>query len=502
MEKANDTVNKELQAIHAMLENLELPEVQMPAHQRCLRETLLASGYLEKERALPAAHLKISRWINEMKPKRWKLAASLAMLFLTVGVYMIFFTPPRAVSSLALQVNPAVTLTLSERNTVIDAEGLDVQGESLLAGIDVAGKQMPQALRAVAEELHKTGLLEDGRRVLLALSPVGGRLGEAELTALTGTVYQAFDGYIAEHGLPVDVVGVSLTAELAAAVHALGLLPADYVDLVAAGGSPMAMQVLNLQKELGLDPALFKGEFGTIAAALIDMEEVGIARGNALAILKGTLKVDPTLEELTTITAAMIDLHEAGASQTDIIATFELIEKQMSAGVERNLVLEEFTTIIAAKIDMMDARISPSEALVVLKTAMMADPTLEELTTITAAMIDLIIEEGLSKDEALDRIQAAIKIDPTLQNFDDMLEVPVEEKADEAAKPGEPQPDKPEPDKLEVEAPGKETDEAAEPGEPRPHRPWRRGPRVPARDTGNGIDGNGAGGNGADGNGY
>jgi hypothetical protein len=485
--KKNDTDNKKMES---MLESLKLPEVQMPAHQRSLSETLLASGYFGQEDVPFSARQKINRGDN-MKPKAWKLVASFAALLLAVGVYMTFFTAPRAVASLALQVNPAITLTLSERNTVIDAEGLDAQGESLLAGLDVTGKQMPEALRLIADALREAGLLSPERRVLLALHPVGGRLGEAELTALTETVRQDFDGYVAEHGLLVDVVSVSLTADLAAAVLASGLLPADYVDLVTAVGSPIAMQVLNLQKELDLDPALFKEEFGTIAAALLDMKDAGIAGDDALAILKGTLIADPKLEELTTITAALIDLHEAGATQEDIMSVFTLLEEQVAAGMERALLLEEITTITAAKIDLLDAGVPAATALAVLRTALAADPKLEELTTITAAMIDLI-EEGLSKDEALARVQAAIKADPTLQNFDDLIDASKnEEEENEAQGTGGPQPPrlrpvKPEPDKPEAEAPG---EGAVKPDKPEAEAPGEgavKPPQGPADAPGNG----------------
>jgi len=474
--KTKDTDNKKMES---MLESLKLPEVQMPAHQRRLSETLLASGYFGQKDIPFSARQKISRGDN-MKPKVWKLVASFAVLLLAVGVYMTFFTAPQAVASLALQVNPAVTMTLSERNTIIDAEGLEAQGESLLVGLDVTGKQIPEALHTIAEALREAGLLEEGHRVLMALHPVGGRLGEAELTALTGTVRQAFDGYIAEHGLPVDVVSVSLTAELASAVLASGLLPADYVDLAAVAGSPMAMQVLNLQKELGLDQTLFKEEFGTIAAALIDMKEAGTAGDDALAILKGTLIADPKLEELTTITAAMIDLHEAGATQGDIMSVFTLLEEQVVAGVDRALLLNEITTITAAKIDLLEAGVPAATALAVLKTALAADLKLEELTTITAAMIDLV-EEGLSKDEAHAMIQAAIKADPALQDFDDLFDDLIEAARDEAQEPDKPEaetpgegPVEPEPDKPEAETPGEG------PVEP---------PQGPADDPGNGAGG-------------
>jgi hypothetical protein len=169
------------------------------------------------------------------------------------------------------------------------------------------------------------------------------------------------------------------------------------------GSDRVLALVLNLRIELGIDPALFKEEFGTIVASLIDMIDAGITENNALAILRSSLTADPTLEELTTVVAAMIDLHEAGATHDSIMAVFRLIEEKVAAGLDRDLLLEEFSTIVAAKIDMLEAEIPADTALVFLREALAADPTLEELTTIVAAIIDLH-EEGLSPEEILLRL--------------------------------------------------------------------------------------------------
>ncbi|GFP41229.1 hypothetical protein HKBW3C_00355, partial [Candidatus Hakubella thermalkaliphila] len=388
-----------------------------------------------------------------MKPQVWKFSAvaAVVMVFLALGVYLAFFAAPRAVAGLALQVNPAVNLTLDERNNVIDAEGLDEQGELLLAELDVIGKEVQEALRAIAGALREAGLLSAERKLVVALYPVGDRLGEAELATLVGTADQALRDYLAEHGLPVEVVSVVLTAKLYDATRAAGLLPVDYADLVAAVGPQATTAVLDLQEKLGIDPALFREEFGTIAAALVDIIEAGITEEAALSILERALVADPGLEELTTITAAMIDLHEAGATQESIMAVFTLVEEQVAAGIERALLLEEVSTIVAAKIDLLEAGIPEAEALTALKAALVADPGLEELTTITAAVIDLV-EEGLSVEEALARVEAAIKADPTLERFDDLIEAAGEEKeeVDEPAQPDRPRPGEPEPGATEA----------------------------------------------------
>jgi hypothetical protein len=457
--------NKEChyQDLEAQLTNLNLPIVEMPAHQRQLRKILLASRYFKQDTTYLSAHQKISGGIK-MKSKTlvsWRLVASLLVVVLALGAYAAFFTAPQAVASLTLQVNPVVTLTLDRENNVIDIKGLDSEGEALLAGLNVTGLEVSAALRTIAEAMRGAGFLGLEQEIVLVLHTIEDRLAEPALATLADTVRQTLDGYLTEQGLLAEVKVAVVTAELVDVANAIGLLPADYIDLVDAVGAPIALQVLNLQKELDLDQALFKEELSTIAAALIDMKEAGIAADNALVILKGALAADPKLEELTTITAAMVDLHEAGATQEDIMALFNLVEGQIAAGIDRILVLEEITTITAAKVDLLEAGIPAAAALAAIKTAMVADPKLEELTTITAAMIDLT-EKGLSKEEALAKVQAAIKADPTLKNFDDLIEIP--EAAANRVKPDEkPKAEEPEAEKPDAKKPEAEKQKAVEP---------------------------------------
>jgi len=291
--------NAENEKLQAKLENLELPEVRMPVYQQRLRETLLASGCFQKEIVSLSLQQKIRTRLYSIKPLAWKLVASLAVLFLLLGTYSTFFTAPQAVASLALQVNPAVTMTISARNRVITAEGLDAQGQTLLAGLDLTGHEVQEALRIIADALREAGLLTPERRIIITLHPVGDRLGTADLAALSGNVRSTLNEYLAGHELPLEVVSSEFTAEFMAAAVEAGLLPSDYVDLVAAVGYPLARQVLALYRELGLSPARFKEELAGITEAMIDLiEEEGLSQEEALTRIKEAIKAGHTLEDL------------------------------------------------------------------------------------------------------------------------------------------------------------------------------------------------------------
>jgi hypothetical protein len=344
------------------------------------------SRYNKQTKQIPLSKIKGG---TRMRLKTFIIAGCVGLVILTFVAYMAFFARPQVVANLALQVNPAINLRLGDRNMVVDVIGLDEQGRALVTGLNITGKGVQEALSIIAGALREAGFLTAERRILVALSPVGDRLGESELRALNGTVKDALRRYLEEHDLPVKVISVVITAELADVVQNLDLEPEDYVDLVDEAGTAAAIEALKLGKELGINQTLFKDEFGTIAASLIDMIEANITENNALAILNASLAADLTLKELTTITAAMIDLHEAGATQENIMAVFTLMEQQVAAGLNRTLLLDEFSTIIAAKIDMMDAGITAANATAILNSSLTADPTLEELTTITAEVIDL-----------------------------------------------------------------------------------------------------------------
>jgi hypothetical protein len=340
------TINDNTEKLHAMLGNLELPEVQMPAHQRQLREALLSSGHFAKKTAFPTTRHRVNTGKKmSLKLMSWRLVASLAAVILAFSAYSAFFITPKAVASLTLQVNPVVTLTLSDKKTVIATEGLDTEGEMLLAGLDITGKGVQVALRTIAVALHEAGLLGPGQRVIVALHAmeegltVEERLTVPEMSTLTENVRQALIGYMFDQGLPVEVKVVQVTAEMVDVARAIGLLPGDYVDFMDKVGYPLAKDVLKLQKELGIDPALFKEKLSTITAAKIDLLEAGIPAAAALDLLKTAMAADPKLQELTTITEAMVDLVEKGLSKEEALV-------KIRAAIKADPTLQNFDELI------------------------------------------------------------------------------------------------------------------------------------------------------------
>jgi hypothetical protein len=308
---------------HNTLENLELPEIVLPARQKRLREALLVSAYANKDNPSTSISQKSYKRINLIQPKIWVLAASIALLLFSYGFYTVFLSVPPAVANITLHVNPAIRLSISEENTVVDSAGLDEQGKLLLTELDLRGQEVQEALRIITDTLHKSGLLKPESRILVALTPIDDKIAEHDMELLAQTVRNTLIKHLLEKDLLLDVKVTLLSKELSDVVLSIGLMPVYYVDLVDAVGSEMAAQILSLQKEMNIDPELFKEKLDTITESIVDMLEAGVTAENAIIALKLAINADPELGMLSTIINSLIDLIEEGFSFEEALAKIQ-----------------------------------------------------------------------------------------------------------------------------------------------------------------------------------
>lgn len=325
MEKPSGNKNIKHQEI---LENLELPEIVLPARQKRLREALLLNAQAEKDKKLIPIRKNNHKAFGRTKTKIWVLAASIVFFLLSYGFYAAFLSTPQAIANITIQVNPVISMTVSEKNNVVEAIGLDEQGKVLLSGLNLEGREIQEALRAITASLGESGFLRTDRRILVALTPVKDNLIDADIAFLEKIVRNTLSGYLIEQNLLLDVKVAALSKELYDLILNIGLMPIYYVDLVDAVGSEMAARVLNLQKELGIDPELFKAEMDSITSLVNDMTEAQISKENIIIALKSAMTADPTLKALSIIIDALMELIEKGLGFKEAL---DLVQRAIQA---------------------------------------------------------------------------------------------------------------------------------------------------------------------------
>ena len=109
---------------------------------------------------------------QKKRPALWKplsglagLAACLCLVFF--GYYQPNFTPYGA---LRIQINPDVELTLSRTDRVLDLEGLNDDGKSLIEDYDYDGKDRENVTEELVERAIDLGYLSDGETVSITVT--------------------------------------------------------------------------------------------------------------------------------------------------------------------------------------------------------------------------------------------------------------------------------------------------------------------------------------------
>ena len=117
-------------------------------------------------------HIVELRRPQEKRPSLWKplsglaaLAACLCLVFF--GYYQPNFTPYGA---LRIQINPDVELTLSRTDRVLELEGLNEDGQSLIAGYEYSGKDREDVTGELVERAIDMGYLSGGETVSITVT--------------------------------------------------------------------------------------------------------------------------------------------------------------------------------------------------------------------------------------------------------------------------------------------------------------------------------------------
>ena len=100
--------------------------------------------------------------------RRWAtLAATAACLCLVVSFWLLALLP---FGTVRLQINPDVLLTVNRLNFVIDAEGLNDDGQKLLQGFDHKRMKLPQVSDALADRATAGGYLSEDGVIVVTVS--------------------------------------------------------------------------------------------------------------------------------------------------------------------------------------------------------------------------------------------------------------------------------------------------------------------------------------------
>lgn len=157
-------------------------------------------------------------------------AAAAAVLLFGGGVaaYALPYT------HVTLDMNPSVEYTLNIFDRVIAAEGLDEDGESLLAGLDFRNLTIDEAAEALVEELEEDGYFQDETEdeILIAVESQG---EERKLQVAT-RLQEKLELKTQNMGLEMAIMAVTMNQEERQEALGMGLSMGQYYAIRQAVG--------------------------------------------------------------------------------------------------------------------------------------------------------------------------------------------------------------------------------------------------------------------------
>ena len=105
---------------------------------------------------------------KQINARRWaNIGALAACLCVAVSLWLVMLLP---FGTVRLQINPDVLLTVNRLDFVIDAEGLNADGNALLQGFDYKRMKLPQVSDALADRATAEGCLTEDGAILVTVT--------------------------------------------------------------------------------------------------------------------------------------------------------------------------------------------------------------------------------------------------------------------------------------------------------------------------------------------
>lgn len=133
------------------------------------------------------------RW-NQMS--RFMAMAAMLILILGAGTFGLFqYGANRVVSIVQFDVNPSVEIRLNKKEEVVEAKGLNTDGENILSGMKLEGLDIYTATNAIVGSLLKHGYIDElANSILLSIEDDDSARGAKLQEELSGEINAILEG--------------------------------------------------------------------------------------------------------------------------------------------------------------------------------------------------------------------------------------------------------------------------------------------------------------------
>jgi Anti-sigma factor N-terminus len=185
--------------------------------------------------------------------KTWKQTGAVAAcLLLAVGFFgsqSLLGSDPKAYAYVTVDINPSIELSIDENHKVVDAKGLNQDGELVLTDLKLQGVTVEEAISTLAEMAKSKGYLNEQTEVLITASPAGTADAGSDLDQIENSLVAKVEQVTSTNGAAVEVEGIVVSQGVRKAAQEAGVSPGKYAFYLSAQSNGVDVDLNELKKE-------------------------------------------------------------------------------------------------------------------------------------------------------------------------------------------------------------------------------------------------------------
>ncbi len=185
-----------------------------------------------EEVRIPVVH----RRFFTMPKASWLAVAAAVILFLIASPLLTVINQPAevAVAYVAIDINPSIELTVSNRSNVMDAHAYNRDGQKILDSIEWKGMKVNRVVASVTEKAVKLGFINENNdnKVLISVSSLPDT--QIDEKSLERTLLASANDVLTVREIKGDIQTIHVPSDIRENAKKKGLSPGKYAVLIEA----------------------------------------------------------------------------------------------------------------------------------------------------------------------------------------------------------------------------------------------------------------------------
>ncbi len=191
------------------------------------------------------------RRVFGMPRVNWLAIAAAVILILAASPLLTVFNQPSeiAVAYVAIDINPSIELTVSNRDNVMDAHAYNQDGQRILDRVQWKGSKVKRVVAAITEEAVGLGFIKKNSDNKVLISVASLPAAQIDKKSLERTLLASANEVLAVSEIKGDIQTIHVPSDMRETANKKGLSPGKYAVLIEAVNAGLPVTENDLKEQ-------------------------------------------------------------------------------------------------------------------------------------------------------------------------------------------------------------------------------------------------------------